>query len=38
MKKAMEHGVVVHAEMMKTMTKEQSAQFAQQLEAAIHAA
>jgi predicted small metal-binding protein len=38
MKKAMEHGGSVHADLMKNMTKEQSAQFAQRLEAAIQAA
>lgn len=38
LKKAMEHGGTVHADMMKNMTKEQSAQFAQKLEAAIQAA
>ena len=35
MKKAMEHGGTVHADLMKGMTKEQAAQFAQQLEASI---
>jgi len=37
LKKAMEHGGTVHADLMKSMTKEQSAQFAQKLEAAIQA-
>jgi len=36
--KAMEHGGTVHADLMKGMTKEQSAQFAQKLEASIKAA
>ena len=35
LKKAMEHGGAVHADLMKNMTKEQSAQFAQKLEASI---
>ncbi len=35
LKKAMTHGGTVHADLMKGMTKEQSAQFAQQLDAAI---
>jgi predicted small metal-binding protein len=35
MEKAMEHGGVVHADLMKGMTEEQSAQFAKQLEASI---
>lgn len=35
LKKAMEHGGVVHADLMKDMTQEQSAQFAKQLEASI---
>ena len=38
MKKAMEHGAVVHADLMAGMTAEQSAQFAQKLKASIHAA
>jgi len=38
MKKAMEHGGTVHADLMKGMTEEQLAQFAQKLEAAIQAA
>jgi predicted small metal-binding protein len=38
MKKAMAHGGTVHADLMKNMTKEQSAQFAKRLEAAIQAA
>jgi predicted small metal-binding protein len=38
LKHAMEHGSTVHADMMKSMTKEQSAQFAQKLEASIRAA
>jgi len=33
--KAMAHGQVAHAELMKTMTTEQSAAFARQLDAAI---
>jgi predicted small metal-binding protein len=33
LKHAMEHGGTVHADMMKSMTKEQAAQFAQKLEA-----
>ena len=37
-KKALEHGNTVHAELMKNMTKEQSAQFAQKLKASIQAA
>ena len=37
LKKAMEHGGTVHADLMISMTKEQSAQFAQKLEAAIQA-
>ncbi len=37
MQKAMEHGSVVHADIMKSMTKEQSEQFAKALEAAVHA-
>lgn len=35
MKKAMEHGSVVHADLMKGMTEEQSKEFAQKLEASI---
>jgi predicted small metal-binding protein len=35
MKKAMEHGSVVHADMMKEMTEEQMKAFGQQLEASI---
>jgi len=35
MKKAMEHGGVVHADLMMNMTKEQSEQFAKQLAASI---
>jgi predicted small metal-binding protein len=35
LKKAMAHGSTVHAAQMKNMTKEQSAQFGKQLEAAI---
>lgn len=35
MKKAMEHGGVAHADLMKNMTAEQSAAFAKQLDAAI---
>jgi len=38
LKKAMEHGSTVHADLMKGMTKEQSAQFAQRLSASIKAA
>jgi len=38
MKKAMAHGGTVHADLMVGMTKEQSAQFAQKLEASIQAA
>ena len=38
MKKAMDHGNVVHAGMMKDMTKEQMAGFAQKLEDSIQAA
>jgi predicted small metal-binding protein len=33
--KAMAHGGVAHADLMKSMTKEQSAAFAKQLDAAI---
>jgi predicted small metal-binding protein len=36
--KAMQHGGIVHADLMKSMTKEQATQFAQQLEASIKAA
>lgn len=35
LQKAMKHGGVVHADIMAGMTDEQSAQFAQQLDAAI---
>lgn len=35
MKMAMEHGNVVHADMMKDMTPEQMAEFGQKLEASI---
>jgi len=35
MKKAMEHGGTVHADMMKGMSKEQMAEFGQKLEASI---
>ena len=38
MKMAMEHGNVVHADMMKDMTPEQMAEFGQKLEASIQAA
>ena len=38
MAKAMEHGGTVHADMMQTMTPEQAAGFAKQLEEAIHPA
>jgi predicted small metal-binding protein len=37
MKKAMEHGNSVHADLMKKMTKEQAAQFAERLKASIKA-
>jgi predicted small metal-binding protein len=35
LKKAMKHGSSAHADMMKNMTKEQSAAFAKKLEASI---
>ena len=35
MRKAMQHGNTAHADMMKKLTKEQSAKFAKDLEAAI---
>ena len=38
MKMAMEHGNVVHADMMKDMTQEQMAEFGQKLEASIQPA
>lgn len=38
LKKAMEHGGTVHADLMKDMTKEQAAGFAQKLEASIQTA
>jgi predicted small metal-binding protein len=38
MKMAMEHGNVVHADMMKDMAPEQMAEFGQKLEASIQAA
>jgi len=38
MKTAMEHGSVVHADMMKDMTPEQMAEFGQKLEASIQTA
>jgi len=38
LKKAMEHGGTVHADLMKDMTQEQAAQFAQKLEASIQPA
>jgi len=38
MHKAMEHGGVVHADLMKNMTPEQSAAFGKKLESAIKAA
>ena len=38
MKMAMEHGGTVHADMMKDMTPEQSAEFAMKLEASIQPA
>jgi predicted small metal-binding protein len=37
LKHALEHGSTVHADMMKSMTKDQSAQFARKLEASIAA-
>jgi predicted small metal-binding protein len=37
LQKAMAHGNTVHADLMKNMTKEQAAQFAQKLEASITA-
>ncbi len=37
-RKAMEHGGKVHADKMKNMTKEQTAQFGKQLEASIKTA
>ncbi|HAV76810.1 MAG TPA: hypothetical protein DCX53_05580 [Anaerolineae bacterium] len=37
-KKAMEHGNVVHADMMKGMSEEQMAEFGQKLEASIQPA
>jgi predicted small metal-binding protein len=37
MKRAIEHGSVVHADLMRDMTPEQSAKFAEQLRAAITA-
>ena len=38
LKKAMEHGGTVHADLMKDMTQEQAAAFAQKLEASIQPA
>ncbi len=38
LQKAMAHGGTVHADLMEGMTKEQSAQFAQKLEASIQTA
>jgi predicted small metal-binding protein len=38
MKMAMEHGNVVHADMMKDMTQAQMAEFGQKLEASIQPA
>jgi predicted small metal-binding protein len=38
LQKAMQHGSVAHADMMKDLTKEQSADFAKKLEASIHPA
>ena len=38
LKKAMEHGGAVHADLMKDMTKEQMADFGKKLEASIQAA
>jgi predicted small metal-binding protein len=38
LKKAMAHGGTVHADLMKNMTKAQSADFAKKLEAAIQKA
>ena len=35
LKKAMEHGGIVHADLMKSMSKEQMAEFGKKLEAAI---
>jgi predicted small metal-binding protein len=35
LKKAMEHGGKMHADLMKNMTKEQGAEFAKKLEASI---
>jgi len=37
LKKAMEHGGTAHVDLMKDMTKEQAAAFAQKLEASIQA-
>jgi hypothetical protein len=38
LKKALEHGGAVHADLMKDMTKEQAAEFAKKLEASIQPA
>ena len=38
LKKAMDHGSTVHADLMKNMTKEQSTAFAKRLEASIQKA
>ena len=38
LKKAMAHGGTVHADLMKNMTKAQSAEFAKKLEASIQKA
>ncbi len=38
LKKALEHGGAVHADLMKDMTKEQAAEFAKKLEASIQSA
>jgi predicted small metal-binding protein len=38
MKKAMDHGNVVHADLMKNMSKDQMAQFGKQLEASLKTA
>lgn len=38
LKKAMEHGAVAHADMMKDMTKEMASEFAKKLEASIQPA
>jgi predicted small metal-binding protein len=38
LKKAMAHGGTAHADMMKSMTKDQAAQFSKRLEASIRPA